>query len=180
MKWREVGAEPGEFGGGRLLGIRGRGRRAVAVEAAEENRSGLVLGERAAVKKTGVRVDGGGRGGGEFDHGDAAEHEPAQGALAAGAEEAVAVADRDETGGAVGLLESGGLEEDRELAGAVTDRIAGTPRGAAQDGDAGNGCGGGVERDRREAQSEETEERGSRHRDDGSSRDAGGGRLRRL
>lgn len=180
MKWREVGAEPGEFGGGRLLGICGRGRRAVAVEAADKNRGGLVLGERAAVKKPGVRVDGGGRGGGEFDHGEAAEHEPAQGALAAGAEEAVAVADRDEPGGAVGLLEPGGLEEDSELAGAVADRIAGTPRGAAQNGDAGNGCGAGEERDGGEAQSDETEESGSRHGDGGSSRDAGGRMLGRL
>ena len=177
MKWREVGAEPREFGGGRLLGIRGRGRRPVAVEATEENRGGLVLGERAAVKKTGVRVDEVGRGWGDFDHGEAAEHEPTQSTLTAGAEEAVAVANRDESGGAVGPLEPGGLEEDRELAGAVADRIAGTPRGAAQHGDTGNGGGGGEKGDRGKAHSEETEERKSRHGHSGSSRDAGGRRL---
>ena len=160
-----MGAQRGEFGGGRLLRIGGRGRRAVAIKAPDENRRGLILGERAAVEKTGVRVDGGGGGGGEFDHGEAAEHESAQGALAAGAEEAVAVADGDEAGGAVGPLEPGGFQEDRELAGAVAGRIAGAPSGAAQDRDAVDGCGGGEERDRGEAQSEKTEERRSRHRD---------------
>jgi len=167
-----VGAERGEFGDGRLLWIGGGGRRAVAVEAAHEDRGGLILAERAAVEKAGVRIDGGGDGR-EFHDGEAGVHEPAQGGFAARAEEAVTIANGNEAGGAMGALESGGGEEDRELAGTVADGVARTPRGAAQDGHAGDSFGRGGERDRGEAQGEETEKRGARHGQPGSRRDAG-------
>ncbi len=126
-----------ELSAGGMLGISHRGGRTVALETTRENFRGNFGCEVTAVEKRGGLAGGGIRVAREFHHGQPAEDEPAQGAFAAGAEMAVAIAHRDESGGAVRPLQLRGLEKNGELAGAVTRGVAGIPSRPMQDGDAG-------------------------------------------
>lgn len=137
LEWLQMRADRGDLGGGGALRIDGARWRAVARETAGENSSGGVGREVSAVEKE-IGIGGSdGAAGGELRDGEAGEDEAAKRAFAAGTEHAVAIADGDETGGAVVALQLGGAKEDGKFPGAVAHGVAGAPVDVMQDRDAG-------------------------------------------
>ena len=108
----------------RRLGIDGDGGRAVALEAAREQRGGVGLAKAGRIDKNPLRVRCEVAAAGELGHRKAAAGEQAQRAFRATEKESVAIAHAHEAGEAMLALQSGGGEEDLEFPGAFAGRIA--------------------------------------------------------
>jgi hypothetical protein len=125
-----MAADRGELCPRRIFGIVDRGRGAEPFEALNENVRGRGRIQDPAVEKYVVPAVGNFAAGGEFHHRHAGEYDPTQRAFAARPQHAVTIAHGDQAGRTMFPLKLGGTEKNGELAGSVTNTVAGGPLGA--------------------------------------------------